>query len=64
MYDINNELIDKISSINQILEEKCKDILWNNVQELRNFIKINIGEIVEMVKIGEQGLSVIQKLGE
>ena len=63
MYDINNELIDKISSINQILEEKCKDILWNNVQELRNFIKINIGEIVEMVKIGEQGLSVIQKTG-
>jgi len=63
MYNLNDELKDRISSLNQVLEVKCQNILVDNKIELRAFIEENIGKIKRMVKLDKNNLLGIHKKG-
>lgn len=63
MFDINNELKDKISDLNDLLEIKCKNLLGNSKLELRDFIDKNIGKIIKMDKLNKDKLTYFQESG-
>mgnify|MGYP000843893125 FL=1 len=56
MYSINDELKERITDLNELLEGKYKAILGKNGQELRNFIEENIGKIQHMKKLDNKKL--------
>lgn len=63
MYNINDELKDRIADLNNLLEIKCKAILGSSRLELRTFINKNIGQIKKMDKLNKDMLTSFEKKG-
>lgn len=63
MFNINDELKDKISNLSELLSIKCNNILGNDRAGLRDFIKENIGKIKKMEKLDKDKLLSFQKNG-
>lgn len=51
MYNLNNELKNKIYNLNNILESKYQNIFGMDRQRIRKFIKLFIGDIKQMDKL-------------
>jgi hypothetical protein len=56
MYEINCELKNRITDLNEVLESKYKGVLGKDGGELRSFIEKNIGKIIKMEKLDNKRL--------
>lgn len=63
MFDINQELKDKILELNNLLEAKLDTVLNGNREELRDFINRNIGKIKRIEKLNNVDLKYFQENG-
>ncbi|GFN35724.1 DNA double-strand break repair nuclease NurA [Tepidimicrobium xylanilyticum] len=63
MYNINEELKDKIISLNKLLLEKYKEIFTLDANTLREFIRREVGEIKKVDKLSQEELKNYNKKG-
>ncbi len=63
MYDIHNELKEKISDLNNLIQDKYKEIFSLDRNELRKFIEENIGSIIPMTKLENKHLAIYESKG-
>ena len=63
MYNINEELKDKIVYLNQILLDKYKELLSLDKKFIRNFIEENVGPIKKIVKLTADELACYSEKG-
>lgn len=63
IYSIHNELKDKISELNDLIQDKYKSVLSLDRNEFRSFIKEYIGPIISMTKFGNRHLALYEAKG-
>ncbi len=63
MFDINQDLKEKILSLSNLLENKLERVLSGNKEELRAFINNNIGQIKRIEKLDGKDLKHYQENG-
>lgn len=63
MFDINQDLKEKILSLSNLLEDKLDKVLSGNKDELRAFINDNIGQIKRIEKLNSVDLKYYQENG-
>ncbi|HSH36945.1 DNA double-strand break repair nuclease NurA [Schnuerera sp.] len=63
MYNINEELKNKIVSLNKILLDKYKDLLSLDKKFIRHFIEENVGPIKRLEKLTEEELTCYSEKG-
>lgn len=63
MYNLNDELRKKISSLNNILEAKYENIFGMGRQRIREFISLFVGEIKQMDKLNTSCLKSYEAKG-
>lgn len=57
MYNINEELKEKISDLNKVLLDKYKDVLSIDKIFFRKFIEENVGPIIRLEKLTKEELN-------
>lgn len=63
IYTIHNELKEKISNLNNLIQDKYKEVLSLDKNILREFIKENIGSIKSMKKLENNHLALYEAKG-
>lgn len=63
IYNVHNDLKDKISNLNNLLQEKYKGIFSQDRGFLRNFIREYIGPIKSMEKLDNKHLALYEAKG-
>ncbi|MDR7857607.1 DNA double-strand break repair nuclease NurA [Tissierella sp.] len=63
MYNIHNELKEKISNLNKLIQDKYSDVFSLNKNQLRSFIEEHIGTIIPMTKLENRHLALYESKG-
>lgn len=61
MYNVNEELKEKIINLNKLLLDKYREIFSLDGTTLRNFIQREIGEVKKINRLSQEELSHITK---
>jgi len=63
VYSIHSELKDKISGLNNLIQDKYREVLSLDKDQFRHFIEENIGSIVPMTKLENKDLALYESKG-